>query len=318
MKKTLMKSEWQILFLTVLVTMLPSCKQDKNENVKPITAWSVGIYTGTSPFDLKAPESIKNPVLTAKDVSDVPAKFIADPFMIREGEFWYMFFEVLNAANDQGDIGFAESRDGFHWRYGSIVLDEDFHLSYPYIFEYENDYYMIPESNEVKAVRLYKALDFPTTWAFEKKLLKGERFADNSVFYDKRRWWLFTETSSHPHTNGKLRLYYANDLKGVWIEHPESPVVENDPNIARPGGRVIKFGNEIFRYAQDDYPDYGNQVWAMKITELTTAHYRERLYKRIVRPGKSGWNRLGMHTVDPHPVRPNEWIACVDGKGESE
>lgn len=314
MKKTLTKSEWRIFILAAIVIIIASCKPDTDEK-KTAAVWSVGIYTGTSPFDFNPPEHIKNPVLTAADVTDVPAKFVADPFMVREGSSWYMFFEVLNAANDQGDIGFAESSDGFHWHYGSIVLDEDFHLSYPYIFKYENNYYMIPESNEVKSVRLYKAFDFPTKWKLENRLLKGRRFADTSVFYDNQQWWLFTETSSRPHNNGTLRLYYASQLKGPWTEHPESPVVENDPNIARPGGRVIKVGNEIVRYAQDDYPDYGNQVWAMKITELTTMHYREKLYRRIIKPGESGWNKLGMHTLDPHQIRPNEWIACVDGKG---
>jgi len=320
MKKTSMKSERQmkhiLISALVMVLIAEGCKQDREQNAKAFSPWSIGIYTGASPFDLKSSEGIKNPVLTAADVSDVPATFIADPFMVRKGTSWYMFFEVLNAANNQGDIGFAESSDGFHWHYGKIVLDEDFHLSYPYIFKYENDYYMIPESNEVKAVRLYRAVEFPTKWRFESRLLKGERFSDNSVFYDNRRWWLFTETSSKPHNNGTLRLYYASHLKGTWTEHPESPVVENDPNIARPGGRVIKFGNEIIRYAQDDYPYYGNQVWAMKITELTTIHYREKLYRRVVKAGESGWNRLGMHTVDPHQISPNQWIACVDGKGE--
>jgi hypothetical protein len=200
-----MKSKRRIFLSLLVVIILVGCKQDRDEK-KTAAAWSIGIYTGTSPFDLKPPEGIKNPVLTAADVTDVPATFIADPFMVREGTSWYMFFEVLNAASNQGDIGFAESSDGFHWRYGSIVLDEDFHLSYPYIFKYENDYYMIPESNEVKEVRLYKAVEFPTKWKFENRLLKGGRFADNSVFYDNRRWWLFTETSSKPHNNGTLRL----------------------------------------------------------------------------------------------------------------
>ena len=40
-----------------------------------------------------------------------------------------MFFEVLNRETDNGDIGYAVSKDGKQWDYKSIIIDEDFHLS---------------------------------------------------------------------------------------------------------------------------------------------------------------------------------------------
>ena len=75
---------------------------------------------------------------------------------------------------------------------------------------------------------------------------------------------------ANPEGNDLLRLYYANDLMGPWIEHPKSPIVAGDANIARPGGRVVVFDGRIVRYTQDDDPTYGNQVRAFEITELTT------------------------------------------------
>ena len=101
--------------------------------------WSIGVYTGSTPFELTDPEDISNPVLTAKDVKDIDAKFVADPFMaIKAGRF-YLFFEVLNRANNQGDIGYAESENGQKWEYKKILIDEPFHLSYPYVFNWENN-----------------------------------------------------------------------------------------------------------------------------------------------------------------------------------
>ena len=88
--------------------------------------WSIGIYTGLSPFELHDPENISNPVLTGKDVKDIDAKFVADPFMVVEDGRFYMFFEVLNRATSQGDIGYAESDDGRKWEYRKIVIDEPF------------------------------------------------------------------------------------------------------------------------------------------------------------------------------------------------
>lgn len=281
-------------------------------------SYSIGIYTGTSPFDLSPHGG--QAVLQAKDVADVKATLVADPFMIRHEGKWNMFFEVENEADHQGDIGYATSANGFNWTYGKIVLDESFHLSYPYVFEHDGDYYMIPESNAVSSVRLYRASKFPEEWHFEKTLLEGERFSDNSIVRYNQRWWLFSETSSHPHDNGTLRLYYADNLTGPWREHSKSPLIEGNPNIARPGGRVTMFNGDIYRFTQDCDPIYGYQVWVFKITSLTKQDYSEVLHRNtpIIKASGSGWNRLGMHHIDPHMLEDGTWLVSVDGLGDKQ
>ena len=274
--------------------------------------WSIGIYIGESPFNFVSPENISNPVLTANDVTDVPADFVADPFMVKENSNYYMFFEVLNTWTQQGDIGLAISNDGLKWVYKQIVLDEPFHLSYPYVFKWKNEYYMIPESYQAYSIRLYKAIDFPTQWSFVGTLLSGN-YVDPSIFRYDGRWWIFAETN--PNGDDILCLYYADDLMGPWIEHPESPIIERDANIARPGGRVLIFDGQIVRYTQDDDPTYGNQVRAFEITELTTTSYKETEVKEnpIFNASGAGWNAEGMHNIDPLQINKNKWIACVDG-----
>lgn len=273
--------------------------------------WSIGIYTGESLFNFVSPQNISNPVLTAKDVTDVQAHFVADPFMVRENGVWYMFFEVLNASDKKGDIGLATSTDGLNWTYRQIVLDEPFHLSYPYVFKWKNEYYLIPESYQNNSIRLYKATNFPTQWSFVKTLLDGSDYVDSSIFYFDSKWWLFTTSTK----SNVLWLYYANELMGTWIEHPQSPVVEGKANIARPGGRVVVFDDKIIRYTQDDEHSYGNSVRAFEITHLTPTNYQEKeaIENPILKASGSGWNAIGMHTIDPHQINKDKWIACVDG-----
>ena len=103
--------------------------------------WSIAMFTGPSPFDLTG-SNVRNPVLRAEDISDVSASYVADPFIISKDALLFMFFEVFSSKKNHGNIGYAKSADGFSWKYGSIVLDEPFHLSYPYVFEWENEYYM--------------------------------------------------------------------------------------------------------------------------------------------------------------------------------
>ena len=271
--------------------------------------WSIGIYTGDSPLALVSPGTVRNPVLTAKDVTDIQALFVADPFMVRERSTWYMFFEVMNGLTNQGDIGYATSGDGFHWVYQQIVLDEPFHLSYPYVFNWKNEYYMIPESIGAGAIRLYKAIDFPTRWLFNGTLL-GYPYVDPSVFRYEDRWWMFAGSDR----NSTLHLFYADELMGPWTEHLNSPIVRQDANIARPGGRILVH-DRIIRYAQDDDPTYGNQIRAFIVTTLTTESYEEREESELlgVKASGVGWNSAGMHAIDAHQDDESGWIACVDG-----
>jgi len=275
--------------------------------------WSIGIYEGTNPFNLTSPNDIRNPVLTAKDVHDVPAEFVADPFIAIEDSTWYMFFEVMNRNTNQGDIGLATSDNGREWQYQQIVLDEPFHLSYPYVFKWNGEYYMIPETSQKDSLRLYRAIDFPESWSYVRTLLSGTH-CDASIFRHDGRWWLFSQTN--PKGNNVLRLYYAETLLGSWTEHPESPIVSGNANIARPGGRVLVFYDRMIRYAQDDYSTYGNQVRAFEITNLTISDYEESEVREspVLKASGADWHRKGMHHIDVHRIEKNKWRACVDGR----
>ncbi|ARV57694.1 hypothetical protein BZZ01_02715 [Nostocales cyanobacterium HT-58-2] len=278
--------------------------------------WSIGIYTGKSPVHFTSPKEIKNPVLTRRNVSDVRAGFVADPFMIKVDQTWFMFFEVLNQQTRRGEIGLATSEDTVNWKYEQIVLAEPFHLSYPQVFEWMNEYYMIPETHQANSIRLYKASKFPTEWSFIGNLKSGALFLDASIFRYADKWWLFTETNPQ-HNFDTLRLYYADELLGSWTEHPKSPIISGNAHIARPGGRVVVMNDKIIRYTQDCQPYYGTQVRAFEITELTTTSYKEREIDQslILKPTGVGWNGAGMHHIDSHFIEEGKWIACVDGRG---
>lgn len=283
---------------------------------KKIDIWSIGIYTGKTPFGLVQPNNVTNPVLTRKHVTDRKSDFVADPFMVREGPDWYMFFEVMNSVTHKGEIGLAVSSDGFHWNYKQIILTEPFHLSYPYVFKQGNEYYMIPESCQAYSVRLYKATDFPYKWQFVKTLLYGN-FKDSSIFRHNGKWWMFT-TDAYA-VDGKinyaLRLYYSNDLTESWSEKPDSPLMNVSPYVARCGGRVVTFNNKIMRYAQDTFINYGNQIRAFEIIKLTVDDYEEREVPMspFLKGSGFGWNKEGMHNVDPCLCDDGSWTACVDG-----
>jgi hypothetical protein len=271
--------------------------------------WSIGIYEGPSPFELVPAPGVANPVLSARDVTDVPARFVADPFLVARGGSWFMFFEVLDGLTGRGEIGYASSRHGRAWRYGRIVLAEPFHLSYPFVFTRGDAVYMVPESIGARSVRLYRAVDFPSRWTFERTLL-SEPLLDPSIVFFEDRWWLFGAP-----TNESLCAFYADRLEGPWTAHARNPIVRESPHGARPGGRVFIVAGRAYRIAQDDAPNYGLRVFAFEMTTLTPTAYAERPARNraLVEPDGAAWSKKGIHTVDPHVLPDGRWLASVDG-----
>ena len=275
--------------------------------------WSIGILRGPGPLDLGAAQGPPNPVLTGDDVTDLSADFVADPFLIRDGGRWLLYFEVMPREVRRGVIGLAESPDGLDWTYRGTALEEPFHLSYPHVFAADGAYYMTPETLDAGEVRLYRAARFPDRWEPIAGLVPG-RHADPTVFRWEGLWWLFTCTP--PERNANLRLYMAESLAGPWSEHPRSPVVRDDPRVARPAGRVVAWDGHLLRFAQDCVPYYGTAVRAFRITRLTPDDYQEAPARPgvLLGPGREPWRRFGMHQVDAQPWPGGGWIAAVDGR----
>ena len=277
--------------------------------------WAIGIYKGPSPIKLLPLNGISNPILSAKDVTDIKARFVADPFMVRNQSGYFLFFEVLNDKRDTGEIAYAFSKDLTHWQYRNVILKERFHLSYPSVFFWDGHYYMIPECYKSGGIQLYQAQNFPDKWQHIRTIIKStgrySALVDPSIIHYQNHWYLF----SYAPKSKNLHLFTSNTLAGQWKEHPKSPIVRNSPHFARPGGKVIMHNGDIYRYAQDETPNYGTKVWAIQITELSEKNYHEKTPEKhpVVEPGKEWWNSDGMHTVDAHQSPSGEWIAMVDG-----
>ncbi len=191
----------------------------------PRDPWSIGIYAGASAFGLAPPRGVENPIMTREKVTDVPAAFVADPFLIRHGSLWHMFFEVMHHGRGKGEIGWAHSADAIDWRYGGIVLREPIHLSYPCVFEHGGVIFMVPETLGAEAVRLYRAEPFPRRWVHVADLLSG-CLADPTPFWFDDHWWMFACVT--PTRHDALSLFLAENLMGPWREHQASPIVVDD------------------------------------------------------------------------------------------
>lgn len=289
----------------------PSIEQAAQKAGQKIAIWSIGMFSGPALTDMKPALEVGLPVFSAQDVSDVPALFVADPFMIEVNDSWHMFFEVMNSKTSNGEIGLATSKNGFEWNYRQIVLREPFHLSYPYVFQAGGEYFMVPESYEANSMRLYRADPFPLKWSYAGTLLAGP-WVDSSIFYFDDRWWVFSSPVEPEHE--VLELFYAFNLLGPWHRHAMSPLIRGNKRIARSAGRVILPDGKPIRFAQDCFPFYGTRVRAFEVSTLTASSYAECELEPspILSSGEESWRCQGMHHVDPHFIN-GQWFACVDG-----
>jgi hypothetical protein len=274
--------------------------------------FGIAVYQGDSPTQPRPLATGDYPVLTMSDVSDVRAKFIADPFVVRDEGNWWMFSEVYNLDTKLGEIALAYSSDGYRWDYQQIVLREPFHLSYPFVFKHEGAFYMIPESGNDNSVWLYRATSFPTHWVRDTQLLEGVHL-DSTLIQYEGRWWIFASDM----TMGNLNVFYADDLRGPYQPHTMNPVVRDNKTFARPGGRIIIHDGKLIRFGQQDTPKYGLAVHALQVTKLTPEDYSESLLhdKPILSGHGKCWNKARMHHIDPIQMDDGTWHFIVDGGG---
>lgn len=169
----------------------------------------------------------------------------------------------------------------------------------------------MPSCHTTYDVRLFKAINFPYTWTYESTIITGKEFVDPCIFLYKDTWWLFVATDNY-----ELWVYYSDNLTDPrsWTMHPSSPVM-SDKSKARPGGRVVVLANgRIIRHSQKCDVSYGEKVRAFEIDILTKTSYAEHeiLESPVLEPCDSGWNKDGMHNVDPWWIG-DRWLVAVDG-----
>ena len=279
----------------------------------PNETYSIGVFEGSSLFDLSPSKNCKNPILHRGRIPGDNMNFVADPFALYHEDKWYLFYEKMELDSRKGKICVVISDDGFTWTQSMEVLEESFHLSYPQVFKNGDDFYMIPESYEANEIRLYKSKSFPFDWNFEKVILPISS-VDSTIFFKDNLWWLFV--CDAPKEHNKLRLFYSEDLYSEWTEHDQSPIIENDNRISRPAGKILEYGGKIYRFAQDCSEFYGQSVHAIEIEILNKNEYRERELdvNPILSAGDESWNKVSMHHLDLHKNGKGGYIAFVDGR----
>jgi hypothetical protein len=249
--------------------------------------WHVGfVFTGWKEAQFWKSGVIKN----------TPGRYLADPFVITRDGVDFCFVEDYDERAKRARIAVYELAPNGA-RYVGIAIEERFHLSYPYLFEYQHNLYMCPETSEQREIRIYKCITFPLRWQLQSVIMKDVAAVDTILFEHDDKWWMLTnvDPARWDDYSLELHLFWAQSpLEQSWNSHPLNPLII-DAARGRNGGMVWD-GNRLFRIAQGQgFGMYGKRALVNEIVVLNETDYREECIGTIsptFRRGISGTHHL--------------------------
>ncbi len=226
-------------------------------------------------------------------------RFWADPFVLSRGDKYYIFVEEFLYKAKKGHIAVLELNRNGQLLKTQKIIENPYHMSYPFVFEMDNTFYMIPETGGNRSIDLYRCTKFPGKWEFMKSVMKDINAVDTTLFKYDGKWWLFTlidKTDSSLAVSPELYLFWSDDfLSDQWTGHPMNPVV-TDVRFARPAGRIFSRDGKIYRPSQDCSGRYGNSFNISQILTLTCEDYDEKSVVKV----RPEWDKSlkGAHTFN--------------------
>ncbi len=222
-------------------------------------------------------------------------EYWADPFILSYKEDEYVFFENFEYDKNKGKISCGKVKGNSIIEIQD-VLEKEYHLSYPNVFIYNDELFMIPETHKNNRLEVFKCSKFPNEWYLYSTGFEGERVADCNFYEDDNNSkWLFLnkhEPKSVRHSD--LYIYQIDSLKlNKIIPHNDNPVIINT-DIARNAGPIYKYNSKLYRPSQINIEGiYGRGININEIIKLNLDEYKEVMIAKYLPDFKE--NIIGMH-----------------------
>ncbi|WP_443094155.1 glucosamine inositolphosphorylceramide transferase family protein [Pseudoduganella danionis] len=233
--------------------------------------WRLEIFTHTE----DSPTQARFSHVIAPPASD----FWADPFLVKIKNRLWLVFEALPFSTGKGNISAMElTPDGQPKSAPQIVLDEPWHLSYPFLFTENEQTYMIPDASMSRQLYLYRCGDDPLNWEKLAPLISDQSLADATLIRYQNKLWMFASHGDRGASmDDTLHIYMADQLTGPWKAHSLNPV-KIDARSSRPAGNmwISKDGN-LHRVAQDCSTVYGGATVCTRIVKLSETEFEEEI-----------------------------------------
>jgi hypothetical protein len=229
-------------------------------------------------------------------LADPVDHFYADPFPLSRQGRDYLFFEDLDHKTEKGIISMVAFDETGRPGPAVPVLEEPWHLSYPFLIERGGELFMIPESSANRDITLYRAVEFPLRWQRHAVLVEGVEAADATIVEHDGLLFLFAVVRDGVGGySDTLAIWSAADLFGPWQPHAGNPVLVDD-RTARPAGNFVRRDGALYRPVQDCRNAYGGALGFMKVTRLDREGFAQEGEGSI--SGGPSWPGKRLHTLN--------------------
>jgi len=184
--------------------------------------------------------------------------WLADPFLFEYEGNCYIFVELYDCKKGKGVIAFQNYSDPNDsvWH---TAIEEEYHLSFPFIFREKEDIYIIPESSYGKCLSRYKAIDFPYRW--EKELIINDVSIVDTALGKYGDKYIGLTTRLTGKDNAAYLISCDEDFQVVTIS--EEPFSDDD-RFNRLAGAFFDYNNERYVVFQDGQDYYGKELHFMQ------------------------------------------------------
>lgn len=264
---------------------------EKVKNKIFFNQWNI-LYQPTDQLQIPTSISEFQRIIPPKD------RFWADPFSIEKNGKHYLFVEEFIYQRKKGVIAVIELPEKSSHVSSKVVLEKDYHLSYPFLFEDQGTLFMIPETSRNKTIELYRCTDFPFSWELEEVMIDKINAVDSTLLKYNDKYWLFTTEKRYDNDQdlSLLSIYHSNQLLGGhWTPHIHNPVVTNI-EAARPAGKIIEVGGKLLRPSQNCSKHYGYGITLNQIKTLTEHQFEEVKYQSLLPEAYK--NAISTHTLN--------------------
>jgi len=224
-------------------------------------------------------------------------RFIADPFGLWRDGLLHLFVETYDYRVRVGAIEVLVFERDLGLVARRMVLEEPWHLSYPFVFEADGETWMLPEAHRSNRLTLYRAVEFPARWEPAHVITLDHVPIDATPLFHDGLWWLFyTSASREPDKMRALHVACAERLTGPWRPHPMNPV-RVDIASARPGGTPFPLDGQVVLPVQDCSRTYGGAIRPLLIQLLTPDRFEAEAGAPIRAPAGFAPYVEGLHTL---------------------
>ena len=181
---------------------------------------------------------------------------------------------MYDRKKQKGSIGYAKLKYGKRLKFKKC-LDLPYHLSYPCIYIYNENIYMLPECYQSEQVALYKCISFPDKWVQERTLLHKFAVDTTPIEIDgKLSYFTTLFKATDERINDNLFLLTDENVKEL----------KKSDFCTRSAGLIFHHKNKRIRPVQDCRHEYGCGLIFSQIDTLTKTEFAEHIIYSVYPP----------------------------------